>query len=199
MHVEALETRIAELEMTLTANGLAEEAVDHWRQDQRRRFEGEDSDRAEGPSLAAVRDVSLNIHGQFMGDTSSNTLARMLGSILSKGKERLAFHEATYAFSPNDTSPKSHEETTPVSPESVSLLDNRIGNPGATGLIRSMQCHIADRLLQAYFDTVATNYPVLHSVFIKKLHRNRENLESPYELSILNLIYGLGGQYLETV
>jgi hypothetical protein len=199
VHVEALENRIAELEMTLTANGLSEDAVDHWRQSHGRRFDGEDSDGAEGPSLAAVRDVSLNIHGSFMGDTSTIALARMLECILSKGKERLAFHEATYTFSPNETSPESHEDTFPMYPEYRSSLDNRLGNAPPPDLIRGMQGHIADKLLQGYFDTVATNYPVLHSVQIKNLHHNRENLVSPYELSIMNLIYGLGGQYLEMV
>lgn len=199
MHVEALENRIAELEMTLTAHGLSEEAVDHWQHNQRRSMDTEGLSRPEGPSLAAVRDVSLNIHGPFMGETSTIALARMLGSILSRGNGDSVNQDSVYTLSPDDGSSESHEDTSPCNPEYQASIDTRFGNSSPPNLIRGIKNYVADKLLQAYFNNVAANYPVLYSKHIKNLHLNRENLENPFELCLINLVYGLGGQYLETV
>jgi len=65
--------------------------------------------------------------------------------------------------------------------------------------LRGIQSKMADKLLQAYFKHVAVNFPLVHSAQIKDFHQRRESLSDSYEESVLNLVYALGGQFLEMV
>lgn len=201
MHIKALEGRIAELETTLAQNGLSEQAVDHWSHNREGSNGTEVSDKPEDFSLAAVRDVSLNISGPFIGGTSTITLARMLESILGKGKDQSGIPATTYATTtPNDTAAEATTEDIPsMDPELRSPMGSSIGNGLFPNIINGLPGQIADKLLEAFINSVAANFPVVHSGQIRKFHRDRDTLDDPYEESMLNLVYALGGQYLEAV
>jgi Fungal Zn(2)-Cys(6) binuclear cluster domain len=82
LYTRALENRVAELETALTNSGLADAGLDHWAQGPRKQQIEGGEDGQEYSLLAAVRDVSLNTSGSFIGGTSNITLARILESIL---------------------------------------------------------------------------------------------------------------------
>jgi hypothetical protein len=82
LYIRALENRVAELETALTNSGLADAGLDHWAQGPRKQQIEGGEDGQEYSLLAAVRDVSLNTSGSFIGGTSNITLARILESIL---------------------------------------------------------------------------------------------------------------------
>jgi hypothetical protein len=210
-YIKALENRVAELEMALTNNGgLTDASADHWTQPHQhaqpqaelqlvlQNGEGQNSRAHEGEDgqevhhLAAVRDVSLNASG-FIGGSSTVTLARMLGSILDrKGKEQLALLQETTLLHAciDDSSPTDSRGDFGTSP---------VDSTACTNALRGIQSNTAERLLSAYFKHVAVNFPLVHSAQVKSIHNRRESLDSPYEESVLNLVYALGGQFLETV
>lgn len=193
MYIKALENRVAELEMAMTNGGCGDAALDHWTMKEPEAKTKEDDEEAYSP-LAAVRDVSLNTSGSFIGGTSTLTLARMLESILGNtGKDQLTLPQAYVGpmASPGGSSPEYRGDFT----SSETGYDSR-PFPNA---IRAMQSNMAERLLLAYFKHVAVNFPVVHSAQIKDFHRRRQLLDDPYEESVLNLVYALGGQFLETV
>ncbi|RDW58435.1 hypothetical protein BP5796_12365 [Coleophoma crateriformis] len=194
-YIKALENRVAELETALTnGGGLGDAALDHWHQMGPQGKEKDDGPEADSP-LAAVRDVSLNTSGSFIGGTSTLTLARMLESILvCNGKEQVTFQQTgvNLITSPDPTSPNM------TTPGEASLDARENYGRSYPYSIYNMQAETADKLLLAYFKHVAVNFPVVHSAQIKDYHHRRTVLEDPYEESILNLVYALGGQFLET-
>lgn len=202
MYIKALENRVAELETTLTNGGLVDAALDHWHQRAPRVKKEKDGPEAYSP-LAAVRDVSLNTSGSFIGGTSTLTLARMLESILGcNGKEQTAQQtRVSRITSPDTNSPNAitSGETSPEYRETSTSNDLACESRSFPGASWGMQTNMADKLLLAYFKHVAVNFPVVHSAQIKDIHQRRDALDDPYEESILNLVYALGGQFLETV
>jgi hypothetical protein len=116
----------------------------------------------------------------------------MLGSILDrKGKEHLALHETTFLLS-------TAEDSSPAESR-IDLGRSPVDSNACTNALRGIQSNTAERLLLAYFKHVAVNFPLVHSAQIKSIHRRRESLDDAYEESVLNLVYALGGQFLETV
>ena len=58
---------------------------------------------------------------------------------------------------------------------------------------------LADMMVHAYLKHLCTNFPIMLSGDILNLHRKRHELDNMYDICILNLIYGLGSHFLETV
>lgn len=75
-YIKALEDRVAELETLLTQNGNIAVSHDHWneRPDEAESDEQEDIQ----PLLNAVRDLSLDVAGSYVGGASTITLGRAL-------------------------------------------------------------------------------------------------------------------------
>ena len=193
-YIKALESRVAELELYLTRTGQADAGFDHLEQVPPARTLL-DEDYGEGGEvyslLTAVRDMSLNTSGSFVGGSSTITLARILESVVGSGvKDQLAFQSAAW------------EDIGTEPPEAISPETGRQSSFGANSHTTdtiSIQPQLGDRLLQAYLGNVSVNSPVVHSTQIQNLHNRRDLLEDPYEKSILHLVYALGGQFLESV
>jgi len=54
-------------------------------------------------------------------------------------------------------------------------------------------------MVHAYLGHLYATFPIMYSYSVLDLHRRRQNLKDVYEESILHLIYGLGGHFLEKV
>jgi len=192
LYIKALENRVAELETALTNGGLAEVGLDHWAQAPKQlQIEAGGEGQEDYSLLAAVRDVSLNTSGSFIGGTSNITLARMLESILGQ--------QTGLITSPAGTTPEYNREFEPSEIGWRSSMTSTFQDGSFPNALRGIQSKMADKLLQAYFKHVAVNFPLVHSAQIKNFHLRRETLSDPYEESVLNLVYGLGGQFLEMV
>ncbi len=44
---------------------------------------------------------------------------------------------------------------------------------------------------------IAVRYPILPSILLRRLHQNRQNLENPFDISVLHLVYAIGERSLE--
>lgn len=183
-YITALENRVAELEISLIKNGQTGIDEDHWLSEQAK----ESSDKEEiGSFLTAIRDMSLNTSGSFVGATSTITLGRILESLVgNKAKERLVSHQP-----PWDKYEVIAPEIDETSPPGSSLSN--------TTCSFQMSSSIADKLLNTYFSCVSHNFPVVHSPEVRGWHMSRDELNDPYKESVLHLVYALGGQFLETV
>lgn len=72
--------------------------------------------------------------------------------------------------------------------------------PGSNGFhITQVPSDAAENMVKAYLGHLCANFPIMYSYSIIDLHNRRHNLKDIYEESILNLIYGLGGHFLEKV
>jgi hypothetical protein len=184
-YIKALEDRVAELEMLLTQNGNIAVSHDHWNE----RPEELESDEQEDiqPLLTAVRDLSLDIAGSYVGGASTITLGRALESALA-GK--LQFVIPDMGAERENARPL---RTSSITSETSSLLS-------ANGFhISQVHADAADKMLKAYLGHLCTNFPIMYSYSIIDLHNKRHNLKDVYEESILNLTHGLGGHFLEKV
>ena len=188
-YIKALEERVAELELYLTKTGQADVDFDHLTQVDRVNTPGEGEEVYS--LLTAVRDMSLNTSGSFVGGSSTITLARILESVVgtnlkaelgqSTWESEETHFEALEGASPN-TGRKSSFSANSYTTNNFSITPN-----------------LGDKLLQAYSGHVSANYPVVYSKYIQSLHRRRDKLDDPYEESILHMVYALGGQFLESV
>lgn len=84
-----------------------------------------------------------------------------------------------------------------LSPLSMSDRDNLDAGDGSPELLRT-PINIAERLLKGYVKHISTRWPVMHSSQFWDLHSRRLQLDDPFELSALSLIYAIGGRFLET-
>jgi len=72
--------------------------------------------------------------------------------------------------------------------------------PGTSTLpLNQIDANIADKMVHAYLGHLYANFPVMYSYTVLDLHKRRHDLKDVYEESILHLIYGLGGHFLEKV
>ncbi|KAK8076500.1 fungal-specific transcription factor domain-containing protein [Apiospora phragmitis] len=55
----------------------------------------------------------------------------------------------------------------------------------------------AQRLFDCYLSHFATRWPVLQTSFIRLLHTERDNLSDAFFTSVLHLVYAIAGQYLK--
>lgn len=183
-YIKALEDRVAELEMLLTQNGNIAVSHDHWNE----RPEELESDEQEDiqPLLNAVRDLSLDVAGSYVGGASTITLGRALESALA-GKLQFVV-------------PEMGERENARALRTSSITSEMSSLPSANGFhITQIPSDAAEKMVKAYLGHLCTNFPIMYSYSIIDLHNRRHNLKDVYEESVLNLIYGLGGHFLEKV
>lgn len=185
-YIKALEDRVAELETLLTKGGDLTVSLDHWG-DSRGREDGSDDDDGADiqPLMTAVRDLSLDVAGSYVGGASAITLGRAL--------------QATLAGEIQFTLPRVGIEREHLGSTASLAGDIRsLAGVDAFGLSQ-IAPEIANQMAYGYLKHLNTNFPILYSYDVLALHGRRHKLDDVYEESILNLIYGLGGHFLEKV
>jgi hypothetical protein len=183
IYIKALEDRVAELETILTKGGDKTVSHDHWGE---RPDDLEDYDQGDiQPLLNAVRDLSLDVAGSYVGGGSTITLGRALESALA-GKAQLALPHMGFDS-------KRNIRTGSIASDISSL-------PSATAFhLSQVDADSAAKMVNAYLGHLCTNFPIMYSYDVLDLHNRRNGLKDVYEESILNLVYGLGGHFLEKV
>lgn len=183
IYIKALEDRVAELETLLTKGGDRTVSHDHWTEKQ---AELDDSDQEPiQPLMNAVRDLSLDVAGSYVGGGSTITLGRALESALA-GKAQLSLPHMGF-----DRESKLRTES--IASDISSLPSDM------TFHLSQIDPDSAAKMVNAYLGHLYTNFPVVYSYDVLDLHNRRDRLNDVYEESILNLIYGLGGHFLEKV
>lgn len=184
IYIKALEDRVAELETLITKNGNATVSHDHWDENP----DGSDST-GQGdlqPLLNAVRDLSLDVAGTYIGGGASITLGRALESALA-GKTQLTLPSTGYDRSRNNVT-------------RASIVSDMSSLQGVDAIpLGQIDASVADKMVTAYLGHLYVNFPVMYSYTVLDLHKRRNELKDVYEQSILHLIYGLGGHFLEKV
>ncbi|KUJ08658.1 uncharacterized protein LY89DRAFT_676572 [Mollisia scopiformis] len=178
VYIKALEDRVAELETILTKGGDRTVSHDHLLEDLNGSEEGEIQ-----PLLNAIRDLSLDIAGSYVGGASTMTLGRALESALAGKTDLLFQHESL-------------RRDSTVRTESVASDTNSLQDM-STFQLSQINRDAAERMVNAYLGHLYTNFPIMYSFEVLDLHKRRCSLRNVYEESILNLIYGLGGHFLE--
>jgi hypothetical protein len=184
-YIKALEDRVAELEMLLTQNGNIAVSHDHWNEGPEELESDEQEDIQ--PLLNAVRDLSLDVAGSYVGGASTITLGRALGTALA-GKLQFVVPEVG----------AQRENARPLRTSSIASEVSSL--PSGNGFhISQVHDDAAERMVKGYLGHLCTNFPIMYSYSVVELNNRRHNLKDIYEESILNLIYGLGGHFLEKV
>ena len=185
-YIKALEDRVAELETLLTKEGDWTVSADHWANSADRDEDSDENDEAElQPLMSAVRDLSLDVAGSYVGGASAITLGRALQTVLA-GKIQLSL-------------PHISLEGGSLRPAASFASDIRILAGAGPSDLSQISSEIAEQMVHGYLKHLTTNFPILYSYDVLELHNRRHELDDIYEESILNLIYGLGGHFLEKV
>ncbi|RDI86727.1 hypothetical protein Vi05172_g3157 [Venturia inaequalis] len=182
IYIKALEDRIAELETTLNKGGDRTVSRDHWAEQADNDYESKSGDVQ--PLLNAVRDLSLDVAGSYIGGASTITLGRALETALA-GRTELVL---PYMGGVDDRRVRQHSIASELSSSMGAM------NTFYPGQIDSTT---ADKAVHAYINHLYANFPIMYSHEILALHGTRHCLRDVYEESILNLIYGLGGHFVE--
>lgn len=186
IYIKALEDRIADLETLLKNEGDRTASRDHWAAS-----DGAEEDQRwqdnEDPQIIvnAVRDLSHDAAGSYIGGASAITIGRALGKALARSQQGAL----TAGNNENHILGR------------TGFIDSYSGYPVGNGfsLLAQMGQETADLLLDAYLKHTSTNFPVIFSVELRELHQRRQNLENAYEESVLQLAYGLGVHFLQKV
>lgn len=181
-YIQALEDRVADLEILLNQRGDSTTTGDQWARESVETSEAEHD--SFQPLLNAVRDLSLDVAGSYVGGASTITLGRALETALA-GKTNLVL-------------PDMGAEQGRTRQESFASDMSSI-----TGRTTFRACQVdpgtAEKMVHAYIKHLCVNFPVLFTFDILALHERRFDLGTIYEESILNLILGLGAHFLEKV
>ena len=185
IYIKALEERVAELEHLLAKEGDRDFSSDHWNDgtavndlDGRERLGLQ-------PLLNAVRDLSLDVAGSYIGGASTITLGRALETAL-EGKTQLSV-------------PRAYADAEKIRSRSSSIIEPGFLASSRTLRINQISPELADMLVHGYLKHLSTNFPIMCSGDILDLHNRRHQLDDMYQVVILHLIYGLGSHFLETV
>ena len=174
LYVKALEERVAALESELRVEGHDGVADDHWERLQPK----ED---IIDPLSAAIRELSLNACGYYVGSTTNVSLGRMLGVAL-EGESRISYEPE---LEPDDSA-SSFDGTT----------EHYYENTSFSTPFRDPSANIT---FLAYMEHVASDLPLIYSRRLKRIHENRHGLTNIWEKAILHLVYAIGGRSLELV
>ncbi|KAH6669955.1 fungal-specific transcription factor domain-containing protein [Halenospora varia] len=182
IYIKALEDRVAELETLLTQGGNKNVSHDHWNE---RPDDLDDDEQGDiQPLLNAVRDLSLDVAGSYVGGGATITLGRALESALS-GKIQFTIPQM-------DSERKRSLYTESIASEITSMSGGTVAFH-----LGQIDADSAEKMVSAYLGHLYTNFPIMYSYYILDLHNRRHALRDTYEESILHLIYGLGGHFLE--
>lgn len=184
VYIKALEDRVAELETTLDNGGDRTASRDHWAKKTGNDLDSDSEDIQ--PLLNAVRDLSLDVAGSYVGGASTITLGRALETALA-GRTELVL-----PYMGGVEGPRMRQHST-ASELSSSMGAMNTFHPG------QVDSATADKVVHAYVNHLYANFPIMYSHEIFALHARRHCLRDVYGESILNLIYGLGGHFLEKV
>jgi hypothetical protein len=168
---------VAELETLVTKEGDWTVSLDHWDEPVSRDDCSDDDDAASiQPLMTAVRDLSLDVAGSYIGGASAITLGRALQSTLA-GKIPLTL--PSYVL---------EKEYLPSAQE---------GNDAGLFDLGQLGQGITDQMAASYLKHLCTNFPIMYSYDVLALHTRRHELTSIYDQCILALVYSLGGHFLE--
>jgi hypothetical protein len=214
-YVKALEDRIAQLEMAMSRDSPSECRLDHWETEHKpeigkrrtlpqnfnqplsKDLLGETTKFSQhrpevpGDMLAwAMRDLSLQANGGFVGASAYLALGRVVGGIVS----------AIEANPAESCEPKQHSKNlncllTSTLPGQISNNNTWISEFNITNLTQDL----ADRLLQAYLNYIPSRWPILHKSHIMDLHSRRGRLVNVYETFTLTFVYAIGGRYTNPI
>jgi hypothetical protein len=186
LYIKALEERVAELEHSLAREGDRFFSSDHWPDGSTVTHESEPQETVGlQPLLNAVRDLSLDVAGSYIGGASTITLGRALETAL-EGKTQLSM-------------PRMYAQGNNIRSRSSSIIDNGFV-PAARALrIAQISPDLAEMMVNAYLKHLYPNFPIMFSYDVLDLHHRRRELDNMYDVCILNLIYGLGSHFLEAV
>ncbi|KXJ96076.1 fungal-specific transcription factor domain-domain-containing protein [Microdochium bolleyi] len=202
LYIKALEQRIAELESYLASVGHMNVGTDHLRRlsqaattastsppqhsfapsqsDQTIQQAGDDDG---DDILRAVRDLSLQASGHYVGASSHITIGRVLSSVVNSERPPFAvLNDEHLPHGADDPAPKS-------------VYSNQHGEMIGVPFLTDA---VATRLIHGWFRHIATRYPCVHSARVMELHANREGLTDEYDKTILHLIYAVSGRWLES-
>jgi hypothetical protein len=218
-YVKALEGRVAELETLLAGAGLVDSGKDHLEEIRRNETfnntsiplqsptteqrplsslggaiapnssskRQQDHVRSEPePAVQYLKDLSLEIEGAHVGEGSSNiTVGHIFSSIVRERESTLIPTEEQPTSSPG---PK----FSPRSENASAEVESR------TNQLSSISDETAEILLKAYMKHISTRWLALYPPQIRCLHEKRRELQDPFEISALNLVYAIAGRFLET-
>jgi hypothetical protein len=161
--------------MSLAHQGNASEGDDHWSRPSGMPTEGD-------TLLNAVRDLSLNTGGSYVGSTSNITLARILGSVVGQ------MNKGTQASPPETVTDEAW----------MSSAESFMGPPATNRPAISLMIEqgVAEKLVQTFIKCISPRFPVLHPAHVRNLFERRAELEDPYHRAILHLVFSLGGGFL---
>lgn len=181
-YIQALEERVADLEIALNEHGDRAISGEQWTRTSEEPAEAERRDSQ--PLLNAVRDLSLDVAGSYVGGASTITLGRALETALV-GKTDLVLSNLTT------------EQRMGRQKSSARDISSVPGN----NTFRACQVdpRTADKMLHAYLKHLCVNFPIMFTSDIHALHERRDCVNNVYDESILNLIYGLGAHFLDKV
>lgn len=126
----------------------------------------------------AIRDLSLNAGGYYVGATTHMSLGRLLEAALVADR-RGSIELETSAFETSSTIP----EMTPI--DETQSQRQFISAP----CFSSPDDEI---FYQSYRELIAHQFPLLHSVRLERLHARRASLQDDWEIAILHLVYAVG-------
>ena len=184
IYISALEDRVAQLESYLSSVGQIGVGEDHWNQSQSLQVsECLEPDQID-PLLSAVRDLSLSASGHYVGGTSTITLGRLLGSVISSQKDAMKGQKTsgTGVVRESDHNPRTI---------STQTLADMMGP-------MFVSQSVATRLLEGFLKHLATRFPIVHTPWLRKLHGKKDMIDDIYEEAVLHLVYAAGGRFLET-
>jgi hypothetical protein len=185
IYIKALEDRVAELETLMAKEGNRNVSDDHW-SEQPTNLQMDELHGGIQPLLNAVRDLSLDVAGSYVGGASTITLGRALESALAGKMQHIVRADSDAdGITRRDSisSVLSFGASASAFPSTLSQIDQDSAN----------------KMVNAYLGHLYTTFPIMYSYDVIALHGRRHNLKDIYEESILNLIYGLGGHFLEKV
>ncbi|KAK4898174.1 hypothetical protein LTR27_004181 [Elasticomyces elasticus] len=131
-----------------------------------------------------LRQLSLQATGGYVDSSSTVTLGRMLHAVVAT-VDRPQGAAGGYLLEQN------------MSPKSLEVVANSTVTNGIT--LSGIPDVIADRMLEkGYFGYIARVWPLMQPNALKKLHKQRANLEDRFEIAALHLVYATAGRFLET-
>lgn len=137
-----------------------------------------------GSPSCTFQNLSLQATGSFVGSTSDTTFGRVLHAVVASKK---GFDESARSDLLNENlTPKSLESA--IQPSS----SNNITLAGIPDVI-------ADRMIsKGYLHYIAVLWPIIQPSELRRLHRDRAQLEDRFEVAALHLVYAAAGRFLET-
>jgi len=134
----------------------------------------------------SARDLPFDNDGGYADGSANMTIGRMFGAMVKS-------QPPTFKVGID----LQHSQ---LSPKSMSLTSDQDYIDLGTGpsVMMRTTSHVAEQLFIGYAKHISTRWPILHSPEVRSLHERRLELDDPFEISTLSLVYAIGGRFLET-